>query len=70
LEREATASLARGERDIFNGLNRAFETALILSALQHTTGKRIEAASLLGIGRNTLTRKIAELNLTLEGEEE
>ena len=63
LEREVTASLARGEREIFNGLNRAFETALISKALEHTGGRRIEAATLLGIGRNTLTRKIQELGL-------
>jgi two-component system nitrogen regulation response regulator GlnG len=70
LEREVTASLARGDRNIFDGLNRAFETALILRALEHTAGKRIEAATLLGIGRNTLTRKIAELNLLAENKEE
>ena len=63
LEREVTASLARGEREIFNGLNRAFEAALISKALEHTGGRRIEAATLLGIGRNTLTRKIQELGL-------
>jgi two-component system nitrogen regulation response regulator GlnG len=70
LEREVTASLARGDRDIFDGLNRAFESALVLRALEHTAGKRIEAATLLGIGRNTLTRKIAELNLSVESKEE
>jgi two-component system nitrogen regulation response regulator GlnG len=70
LEREVTASLTRGDREIFDGLNRAFETALILRALEHTAGKRIEAATLLGIGRNTLTRKIAELNLSMESKEE
>ena len=63
LEREVTASLARGEREIFDGLNRAFEAALISKALEHTGGRRIEAATLLGIGRNTLTRKIQELGL-------
>jgi len=70
LEREVTLSLTRGERDIFAALSRAFESALILKALDHTGGKRIEAATLLGIGRNTLTRKIAELNLTAEGRDE
>ncbi len=70
LEREVAASLARGERDIFDGLNRAFESALILKALAHTSGRRIEAATLLGIGRNTLTRKIAELQLDVEIKDE
>jgi len=66
LEREVTASLARGEKEIYDVLNRHFESALIVKALEHTGGRRIEAATLLGIGRNTLTRKIAELNLDIE----
>ena len=68
LEREVTASLGRGEKDIFGGLNRAFEAALITKALEHTGGRRIEAATLLGIGRNTLTRKIQELGLETDQE--
>ena len=36
---------------------------LILTALANTRGRRIEAAHKLGIGRNTITRKIQELNL-------
>ena len=68
LEREVTASLGRGEKDIFDGLNRAFESALITKALEHTGGRRIEAATLLGIGRNTLTRKIQELALESDKE--
>ncbi len=63
LEREVTASLARGEKEIFEGLSRSFEAALIGKALEHTGGRRIEAATLLGIGRNTLTRKVQELGL-------
>ncbi len=66
LEREVTASLSRGEKEIYDVLNRGFESALIVKALEHTGGRRIEAATLLGIGRNTLTRKIAELNLDIE----
>lgn len=42
---------------------KAFETAVLGVALKHTRGRRMEAAQLLGIGRNTMTRKIAELNL-------
>ena len=41
----------------------AFESILIRAALGHTGGRRIEAAALLGWGRNTLTRKIVELGL-------
>ena len=44
-------------------MTRQFEKALILKALAHTGGRRIEAANLLGLGRNTLTRKIQELGL-------
>lgn len=40
-----------------------FETVMIKTALQHTGGKRQEAAKLLGWGRNTLTRKIKELDI-------
>jgi len=55
LEREVASRLARGETGIADSLTRDFETALIAKALQHTGGRRIEAATLLGIGRNTLT---------------
>ncbi len=44
-------------------LTRCFEATLIQTALQHTRGRRIEAAQRLGIGRNTITRKIQELGL-------
>jgi two-component system nitrogen regulation response regulator GlnG len=70
LEREVAVALGRGEREIYDMMNRAFESALILKALEHTGGKRIEAANLLGIGRNTLTRKIAELQLSIDTREE
>jgi two-component system nitrogen regulation response regulator GlnG len=63
LEREVAARLARGETGVADPLTREFESALILKALAHTGGRRIEAAQLLGIGRNTLTRKIQELGL-------
>ena len=43
----------------FNRLNRSG----IETALQHTSGRRQEAARLLGWGRNTLTRKLKELGL-------
>ena len=39
------------------------ERALISKALARTGGRRIEAANLLGMGRNTITRKIAELGI-------
>ena len=63
LEREVASRLARGETGIADSLTRDFETALIVKALQHTGGRRIEAAGLLGIGRNTLTRKVQDLKI-------
>jgi two-component system, NtrC family, nitrogen regulation response regulator GlnG len=70
LEREVAASLARGEHGIIDELSRQFEKVLIVKALQHTAGRRIEAAHLLGLGRNTLTRKIQELGLEAAGSPE
>ena len=56
-------TLSAEESGIHERLMQAFERTLILRALQHTGGRRIEAAQLLGIGRNTITRKIQELKL-------
>lgn len=54
--------LAQGEKDILNAAVPAFERIMIKAALSHTGGKRRDAATLLGWGRNTLTRKINELS--------
>jgi two-component system nitrogen regulation response regulator GlnG len=43
-----------------------FEKIMIETALKHTAGRRRDAAVLLGWGRNTLTRKIKELNMDTE----
>jgi len=66
LEREADGLLKRGDSGILDELTRQFEKALITKALAHTGGRRIEASVLLGMGRNTLTRKIQELGLAEE----
>ena len=50
-------------KPILDDAHPAFERTLIVAALEHTGGRRMEAAELLGWGRNTLTRKIAELKL-------
>ncbi len=63
LAAEAGARLARGEAAILDELTQAYEKTLIEVALRHTGGRRIEAAHLLGWGRNTLTRKIHELGM-------
>jgi two-component system nitrogen regulation response regulator GlnG len=66
LDRELAQALARGERSVGDRLEREFERTLILRALAHTGGHRMEAAQWLGWGRNTLTRKIQELGLEAE----
>lgn len=63
LAHQVTRALQRNEPNILDTLNREFERTLITQALQHTGGRRIEAATLLGMGRNTLTRKIQELGM-------
>jgi two-component system nitrogen regulation response regulator GlnG len=63
LEREARALLDAGTPEVWDALTRQFEARLILTALDSTRGRRIEAAQRLGIGRNTITRKIQDLGL-------
>jgi two-component system nitrogen regulation response regulator GlnG len=63
LEADASALLATDRCDVWDELTRRFESRLILAALAATRGRRIEAAQKLGIGRNTITRKIQELGL-------
>ncbi len=63
LQAEALALLAEGRTDVWDVLTRRFETRMIQTALACTRGRRIEAAQKLGIGRNTITRKIQELGL-------
>ena len=69
LARAAQARLGRGENGILDDLTANFERTLIRVALAHTGGRKIDAANLLGWGRNTLTRKIQELNMEAGGEE-
>src|SRR5690606_35515571 len=60
---EAQRRLARNEPAVMTTLTRDFERVLLETALDHSRGRRMEAAQRLGIGRNTLTRKCAELGL-------
>ncbi len=63
LERESRQMLQAGTPEVWDTLTRKFEAQLIHTALEITRGRRIEAAQKLGIGRNTITRKIQELGL-------
>src|SRR5574340_1162887 len=63
LHREARRLLEAGSAEVWDTLARQFEGELIHAALELTRGRRIEAAHKLGIGRNTITRKIQQLGL-------
>jgi two-component system nitrogen regulation response regulator GlnG len=71
LEKDVSARLAaqsatqrlQGDSELMDQLTRFFEAAVIRTALRHTRGRRIDAALRLGIGRNTITRKVQELKL-------
>ena len=62
-QQDAVARLRRGEPDLWAHMTQALEAQLITAALAATGGRRVEAAQKLGIGRNTITRKIQELGL-------
>jgi two-component system nitrogen regulation response regulator GlnG len=63
LQAEAARLLAEGQFDVWDQLVGRVESRLIRAALANTHGRRAEAAERLGIGRNTITRKIRELGL-------
>ncbi len=61
LAAEARAMLEAGQPEVMDLLTRRFEKAVLEAALGVTRGRRVEAATRLGIGRNTITRKLQEL---------
>ncbi len=63
LENAIKQQLLLGQSEVAKVIIPRVENILIKSALNHTSGKKNEAALLLGYGRNTLTRKIKELNI-------
>ncbi|GAB4255214.1 MAG: nitrogen regulation protein NR(I) [Methylomicrobium sp.] len=63
LRKNIERQLQNGEQEIAKHTIPTVEAILIKSALDHTGGKRHEAAKILGYGRNTLTRKIKELDI-------
>ena len=62
-QQDAVSRLQRGEPNVWAHMTQALEAQLITAALAATGGRRVEAAQKLGIGRNTITRKIQELGL-------
>ena len=60
----AKQALQTGETDILQTATPEFERVLLTAALNHSGGKKIAAANLLGWGRNTLTRKLQQLDMS------
>ncbi|MGN8275443.1 nitrogen regulation protein NR(I) [Pseudomonas sp. SMV71] len=67
LRQWADQALARGQSNLLDSAVPSFERIMIETALKHTAGRRRDAAVLLGWGRNTLTRKIKELGMKVDG---
>jgi two-component system, NtrC family, nitrogen regulation response regulator GlnG len=63
VQAEAAALLRDDQPNVWDQLTQKFESALITAAIAHTKGRRVDAANKLGIGRNTITRKIQDLGL-------
>ena len=59
----ANQALSDGQSNVLRQALPLFESIMIEAALRHTGGRKAEAAELLGWGRNTLTRKLKDLNL-------
>ena len=66
----ADQALSRGQSNLLDCAVPCFERIMIETALKHTAGRRRDAALLLGWGRNTLTRKIKELGMNVDGGDE
>ena len=64
LRRHVERRLNQGESGLMDTLGARFERILLEAALGHTGGHRQEAAKRLGWGRNTLTRKAKELDIS------
>ena len=66
----AEQALASGHRDLLDVAQPVLERILLQAALKHTGGLKQEAALLLGWGRNTLTRKLRELAIETDEDDE
>ena len=63
LQEEINRDLQTKTPEVAKKIIATVESILIKTALDFTGNKRYEAALLLGYGRNTLTRKVSELNI-------
>jgi len=64
LARDLSRQLLDGKSDLYSFFINQFEKIIIEKTLTHTKNRKLDAASILGIGRNTVTRKIKELKIS------
>jgi two-component system nitrogen regulation response regulator GlnG len=69
VRREADTELDRESDEIYRSIIERVERPMIEAALARTEGNQIKAAALLGINRNTLRKKIVDLDIALPGRE-
>lgn len=67
IRNEVAAALESGDSSVYRVLLERVERPLLEAVLERTEGNQIRAAALLGINRNTLRKKIAELAIELPG---
>jgi two-component system nitrogen regulation response regulator GlnG len=68
LTSEVKAALADpAPSEVYRRILTRVERPLLEAALEHTNGNQIQAAALLGINRNTLRKKIVDLNISVPG---
>ena len=67
---KADQELKKGKQGVLQMAVPEFERIMIETALNHTGGRKRDASILLGWGRNTLTRKIKELDMSVKASEE
>jgi len=67
LAQSVRARLRSGERDLYPGCRAQFEQAMLAAAMAENAGHRGRAALQLGLGRNTLTRKLGSSRKRGEG---
>lgn len=64
---DATQRLSRSDPEVWAVLTQQFERTILQSSLEVCRGRRVEAAARLGMGRNTITRKLRELGMDAGG---
>jgi len=63
LHRNIVLEIKNGNHQVYDTIIQDVEKTLISSALSYSKNRKVDAAKILGIGRNTITRKIKELGI-------